>query len=175
MAAPSDSVDRLRDAVRRELEDIAEDVLWTEKAHFAHAHDLHRVNLWLGLTSTVAASIAAATVVAKIAPVLTGIAAVIAAITSGLLTFLQPRDTEKRHLDAARKLGALRVKAREAVRLDLSPAFDPDPSKWRSIVDVIATEKSRIDSESPGISDRAFERARAKIEAGHFDHESDQH
>lgn len=163
----------LHDAVARELEDLAEDMLWTEKAHFAHAEDRARANLWLGLGSTIAASIAAATVIANIAPVVTGACALIAAIASGLLTFLKPRDAEARHLNAARQLNALRVQTRQALRIELAQAMEPDPRSWRDLARKLADEKARVDQESPGISARAFDRARKKIEAGHFQHESD--
>lgn len=165
---------RYRDTVKRELEDLAEDMLYTEKSHFAHAHSYASVNLVLGLTSTIAATVAAATVVADRAPTITGVAALIAAITSGLLTFLKPKDAEQRHLDAARQLGALRVKSREAIRLDLSAVVEPDPRAWRALVREIAVDKAKVDQDAPATSNRAFERARAKIKAGHFEHESDQ-
>ncbi|WP_100351312.1 SLATT domain-containing protein [Luteimicrobium subarcticum] len=167
-------IDGYRDTVKRELEDLVEDMLWTEKVHFAHAENHARVNLWLGLGSTIAASVAAATVVAKSAPTVTGIAALVAAIASGLLTFLKPKDAEQRHLNVARRLGALRVRARAAVRLDLSTVFEPDPQAWRDLVKEIAVEKAKIDEDAPATSERALRRARLKISAGHFEHESDQ-
>lgn len=173
MTAQDDGIGDFRDAVARELEDLAEDILWTEKAHFAHAENRSRVNLWVGLVSTIAASVAAATVVAEATPWVPGIAALIAAISSGLLTFLKPKDAETRHLDAGRQLGALRVRARQALHLDLSPALRPDPQSWRDLVKEIAAEKARIDQEAPGTSARAFKTARKKIEAGHFHHTSD--
>lgn len=167
-------VRQFRKTVKRELEDLIEDMLYTEKSHFAHAQNYAGVNLGLGLTSTVAATVAAATVVADRAPTITAVAALIAAITSGLLTFLTPRDVEQRHLDAARRLNALRVKAREVIRLDLSGVIAHKPQALRDLVCEIATEKAKVDREAPATSDRAFKRARSKIQAGHFDHVSDQ-
>ncbi|WP_431837054.1 SLATT domain-containing protein [Cellulomonas sp. Y8] len=173
MSTTDDDTDALRDAIVRELEDLAEDMQWTEKTHFAHAEALDRVNLWLGLGSTISASVAAATVVGDVAPVVTGVCALLAAIASGVLTFLKPRDTATRHLNAARQLGALGVRVRQAVRIDLAPALGAEPSSWRDLAHEIAQEKARIDQDSPGTGKRAFDTARDKINAGHFEHKSD--
>lgn len=162
-----------RRAVARELEDLSEDILWTEKVHFAHAEAHARINLWLGLTSTISASIAAATVLTEAAPVVTGAAALIAAITAGLLTFLKPQEAELRHLTAGRQLNALRVRARQMIRIDLATSAPDDPRSWRALPAEVASEKAKIDGEAPALSGRAFDRARTKIEAGHFEHESD--
>jgi hypothetical protein len=172
-SAPDDEQATLREAVIRELGDLSEDAFWTEKAHFAHAEDHARTALWLGLSSTISASVAAATVVAQAGPAISGILAVIAAITSGLLTFLKPREVEARHLNAARQLGALRVEIRQALRLDLADTGVPDSRSWRELARAFATEKARIDQDSPATSKRGFDAARNKIEARNFEHESD--
>lgn len=169
----ADDVQDMREAVARELQDLSEDILWTEKAHFAEAEALARTNLRLGLTSTIAASLAAATVLTEVAPVITGAAALVAAITAGLLTFLKPQEKETRHLTAGRELNALRVRARQMIRIDLARFAQPDPGSWRGFSAEVASEKARIDGDAPGLSAAAFDRARAKIEAGHFSHESD--
>lgn len=160
----------LRAAATQELQALQEDLLWTEKAHFASAEALSRCNLWVGVTSTVAASVAAATVLADSAPAVTGVAALVAAIASGLLTFLKPKDAQERHLRAGRRMNALRVQIRQALRLDLSPALSPNPESLRDLARVFAAEKAQIDAEAPATSNRAFGSARKKIEAGHFQH-----
>lgn len=157
-------------AVGRELAAMEEDLLWTEKAHFAAAESLARINFVVGIVATVAASVAAAAVLADAAPVVTGIAALIAAIASGLLTFLKPTEAEGRHLDAGRKLGALRIRVRQALRLDVSNDLDLEPQKIRELVRRFAAEKAEIDQAAPGTSGRAFNTARTKINAGHFQH-----
>jgi hypothetical protein len=157
-------------AVKRELAALEEDLLWTEKAHFAAAETLARVNFWVGIVATVAASVAAATVLADATPVVTGVAALIAAIASGLLTFLKPTEVEGHHLDAGRKLGALRVRVRQALRLDLFADLDVEPQELRALVLGFAAEKAEIDKDAPATSGRAFNAARKKIETGHFQH-----
>lgn len=159
-----------RDQLSAELRAIQEDLLWTEKAHFATAALYARLHLWLGVLATVAAAVAAASVVAAAAPVFSASAAVIAAVTSGVVTFLKPQETEQKHLTAGRRLGALRVKVRQALALDLHPAMPEQPEAWRAVVSTFSDEKSMIDADAPGTSNRAFRAARRKIEAGHFDH-----
>ena len=124
----SDSAEYYR-AVKQELAALEEDLLWTEKAHFAAAETLARVNFWVGVVATIAASVAAAAVLADATPVVTGVAALIAAIASGLLTFLKPTEAEGHHLDAGRRLGALRVRVRQALRLDLLAELDVEPQE----------------------------------------------
>ncbi|WP_157944154.1 SLATT domain-containing protein [Blastococcus atacamensis] len=148
------------------------DLLWTEKAQFATAALYARLHLWLGIVATVAAAVAAATVVAEAAPVISGSAAVVAAIASAIVTFLKPQDTEQKHLTAGRRLGALRVKVRQALDLDLHLSQPEQPDAWRALARTFAEEKATIDADAPGTSNRAFRGARKKIEPGHFDHGS---
>lgn len=162
-----------RDEVAREIDALAEDVLWTEKAHFAHAEGLARLNFWVGIVATVSASLAAATVVAQVLPWLTGVTAVAAAITAGLLTLLKPQDMERQHLDSARKLGALRVRMRQVRRIDMSAVLGLGADELRTRVSELAEQKAAIDRESPGTSGHSFNAARRKIEAGHFEHAGD--
>lgn len=159
-----------REQVAAELKAIEQDVLWTEKAHFATAAFYARLHLWLGIIATVAAAVAAATIVAKTVPAISGSAAVIAAVASGIVTFLKPQETEQQHLTAGRRLGALRVNVRQALSLDLHPASPEQLETWRALAAQFAEEKAQIDADAPGTSNRAFRAARRKIEAGHFEH-----
>lgn len=160
-----------RDQVSAELEAMQQDLLWTEKAHFETAAHYARLHLWLGITATVAAAFAAASVIADAVPVVSGSAAVLAAIASSIVTFLKPQDTEQKHLTAGRRLGALRVKVRQALTLDLHPGQPEQGDAWRRLASTLAEEKGKIDADAPGTSNRAFRAARAKIEAGHFQHD----
>jgi hypothetical protein len=159
-----------RAQVSAELEAMQEDILWTEKAHFATAALYARLHLWLGSIATVAAAIAAASVIADAVPVVSGSAAVLAAIASAIVTFLKPQDTEQKHLTAGRRLGALRVKVRQALTLDIHPTQPDQPDAWRALTSALAEDKAKIDADAPGTSNRAFRTARAKIGAGHFEH-----
>ncbi|MFD6165195.1 SLATT domain-containing protein [Oerskovia sp. NPDC060287] len=153
-----------------ELQTLQEDLLWTEKAHFARAETLSRVNFWIGLVGTVSAATAVGAIVTERSPLIASLAALAAAIASGLLTFLKPPDLEKRHLDAGRRLGALRVRVRQAIRFDVPPGSSTPTHELRALARTFADEKAEIDADSPATSGRAFSAARKKIEAGHFEH-----
>lgn len=170
MTGPDGTPRSFRAQVADELTAIEEDLLWTEKAHFATAAFYARLHLWLGIVATAAAAVSAASIVAKAWPVISGSAAVIAAIASGIVTFLKPQDTEQKHLAAGRRLGALRVKVRQALNLDLHPSRLEQPDAWRALARTVAEEKATIDTDAPGTSNRAFQAARRKIEGGHFEH-----
>jgi hypothetical protein len=159
-----------REQVSAELRAMEEDILWTEKAHFATATTYARLHLWLGVIATVAAAVAAASVIGEAAPAVAGSAAVVAAIASAVVAFLKPQDTEQKYLTTGRRLGALRVKVRQALNLDLHPSRPEQPDAWRTLTSTLAEEKATIDADAPGTSNRAFRTARKKIEAGHFKH-----
>lgn len=170
MVSPEPAQGRYRAQIVRELQALEEDLLWTEKAHFATATHYGRLHLLLGLTATIAATVAAATLVAQTTPAVPGIAALVAALASGLVTFLKPQDTERRHLDAGRRLGALRVRTRQAIALDLDPDHGLPLDAWRALAASLARDKAVADAENPETSNRAFDAARRKIDAGNFDH-----
>lgn len=170
MSAGAAASDAFREQVEAELRRLQEDVLWTEKAHFATATSYARLHLWLGIIATVAAAIAAATIIGEAAPAVAGSAAVLAALASAVVAFLKPQDTETRYLTTGRRLGSLRVKVRQTLNLDLHPSQPERPDVWRALAASLAEEKATIDADSPGTSTRAFRAARRKIEAGHFDH-----
>jgi hypothetical protein len=165
MTQPSD----LRGRVAAELASIQEDVLYTEKAHFAAAEARGRVHLLLGLTAAVSAAVSAATIVADGSATAAGMAALISAIASGVLTFLRPEEAAQKHLDAGRDLGALRVRLRQAVSLDLAHEGVP-PEDARRRAAVLAQEKADIDRSAPALSGLAFRHAQKKIDRGDFRH-----
>ena len=171
MTAPVRQPDHsFRDQVAGEFRAMQIDLLWTEKAHFATAAIYARLHQSLGILTTVSAAVAAATVVADTAPIVSGSAAVVATITSAVVTFLKAQDTQQKHLTAGRRLGALRVRIRQAHALELHPTLPERPDAWRALASDFAEQKAEIDADAPGTSNWAFRAARRKIEAGHFEH-----
>jgi hypothetical protein len=161
-----------RAAITAELQRLEEDMLYSEKAHFVAAEELKRVHLWVGLVATVTAAAAAATIVADKSPVLSGSLALVATLASALVTFVKPEARAAQHLAAARNLGAIRVQARQHREVDLHPEQPVNPDKLRDYVTAIAEAKRDADAAAPSISDRRFEKARKKIQAGHFTHDA---
>jgi hypothetical protein len=161
-----------RSAITTELQRLEEDMLYTEKGHFVAAEELKKIHMGLGLIATISAAAAAATIVADKSPVLSGSLALVAALASAMLTFVKPEEIAAQHLSAARALGAIRVLARQHREVDLHPDSTEDHAAWRNHVAVIGTAKKEADAAAPSISDRRFEKARRKIQAGQFVHGS---
>jgi len=145
---------------------MSDDMLHTEKTHMAAAERLQRVHQALGLASTVLATAAAATIVASLSEITAGILALLAAIVSGVLTFMKPERTAEQHLAAGRQLNTLRVHARQVLNLDLPTG---NPPALRKTIEEIARNKAAIDDGAPGTRARDYNVAREKITKGTFD------
>lgn len=160
-------------AIARELLALEEDLLYTEKAHFAAAEELQRVHLLLGLTATLSAAVSVASVVTEAGPLWSGIPALVASLASAVLTFVKPDEKAAQHLGAGRSLGQIRVRSRQHRELGLQEqATPPNPKRWRGYVDEIGKAKAETDQSAPATSNRHFRKAQAKIQAGHFVHDS---
>lgn len=154
-----------------ELDRLREDVLWTEKSHFAAAAHMLAAHYTLGVIATVASAVAATTIATSL-PLAAGIAAVVATVASALLTFLKPEARAQQHQGSARSLGVLKVRVRQAKMLDLAADLPDDFIKWRALAEDFAAQKADIDSAAPSLGSWAFRTARKKIEAGNFEHEA---
>lgn len=158
-----------RDEVRLELKRLEEDILFTEKAHFAQATSLRVVHYVLGGIATLASALAAATAV-KSAPDWAAFFAIVATTASALVTFLKPEARAEQHQASARALGALRVQIRQVYSLDLYEDRLESKDKWRAVTADLTKQKSDIDAASPSIGERAFRGGKKKISRGDFEH-----
>lgn len=154
-------------AERDELARLQEDILYTEKAHFAAADRARLAHLSLGIVATVSSAAAAAAIVGDTGPTLPAVLALVGTLASALLTFLKPEQVAQQHLAAGRHLGAIRVQARQVATLDLGRVDDARP-----LVRDLAEQKAAVDRAAPGVGNRAFKRGRKKISSGDFDHDS---
>lgn len=153
---------------RAEIERLEEDVLYTEKAHFAAATTLHKLHVRLGVFATGAAAASVATIVAKTSTWVPGVLALAASIGSAVLTFIKPEERAAQHLEAGRTLGDLRVRMRQFRTLDLGANVEPD---WvRRTVASFTKEKAAADASAPALGDRSFKRGKKVIEEGRFAH-----
>jgi hypothetical protein len=158
-----------RDEVMLELKRLEEDILYTEKAHFAQADNLRVVHYVLGGLATLASALAAASAV-KSAPDWAALLALIATTASALITFVKPESRAEQHLGSARSLGALRVRIRQVYSLDLHEDRPEAGDQWRAAVEDFAKQKADIDVSSPNTGELAFRGGKKKIERGDFLH-----
>jgi hypothetical protein len=162
--------DVIRSAVI-EVERLEEDVLYTEKAHFAGGAGLQKVHTYLGVFATVSAAASVATIVAESTAWVPGTLALGASVSSAILTFVKPEERATQHLQAGRALGALRVRMRQFRTIDL--IGDITPTEARKYVTSLTKEKAKIDESAPAISNRAFKEGKKAIDQGRFDHLAD--
>jgi len=160
------------ETAKAEIERLEEDVLYTEKAHFAAAATLHKVHTRLGVFATFGAAASVATIIAKSSTWVPGLLALAASIASAVLTFVKPDERGTQHLQAGRALGALRVRMRQFRSLEL--VDDVAPQDVRESIASLSQEKAIAHAGAPVLSDRAFKRGKKAIEAGLFDHAADQ-
>ncbi|WP_159080314.1 SLATT domain-containing protein [Nocardia suismassiliense] len=152
-----------------EAEQLISDLLYTEKAHFASAESAQRFHRLLGGTAAVAGAVAAAAVVAEWSPSLAAISALTASASSAVLTLVNPQESAQQHLDTGRSLAALRVEVRQTRDLDLDPRSSVPLPQVREALRRFADRKSEIDRAAPGLQERPFRRAQAKVARGDFE------
>jgi hypothetical protein len=150
---------------RGELLQLQDDIMYTEKTHLASAERYQRVHWLLGVAATVTSTAAAATIVTNSSQALAGVLALVAAILAAVLTFMAPEKRAEQHLGAGRQLGALRVRVRQALNLDIPRSSYED---IRKVLTDVAMEKAAMDAASPGTTERNFDVARRKIKGGIF-------
>lgn len=162
----------IRAAVHEELCRVEEDLLHTEKAHFAAAELDSGVHLVVGLAATVSSATAATTLIGDSAAWIPGVFALVATVASTILTFLKPDKRAAQHLQSGRALGALRVRVRQQRMIELVAPGALDASAWTSKVHEFGKQKADIEGAAPPIGEWAFQRARKKIQRGDFTHHS---
>jgi len=160
------STDPWREAVREELKQLVDDLLHTEKTHMAAGERLGKIHRRLGLVATALATAGGATVLAEKSSLVAGLLALGAALASGVLTFMKPDKAAEQHLGAGRQLGALRVRARHTLNLDIDRLSE---QALRDEISALAGEKAAIDATAPGTEAKDYSVARQKIVAGTFD------
>lgn len=159
----------LRDEVVAEFERLEEDLLYTEKAHFAAAEHFRALHYLLGLTAAVASGATAASAFND-RSTLAAVLSIVATVAAALVTFLKPDATAARHLDAARQLGDLRFRIRQARLLDAHDDSPLDDGQLRDLARSFTAEKQALLAETPTTSPFAFWRGSRKIKAGHFEY-----
>jgi hypothetical protein len=155
-----------RNAAREELRQLIDDILHTEKTHMAAGERLGRIHRRLGLLATVLATLSGATVLSDQSNLAAGLFALGAAVASGVLTFMKPDKAAEQSLSAGRQLGALRVRARQIVNLDVDRLASDEV---RAAIKAVTDEKANIDASAPGTEAKDYNVAREKIVAGTYD------
>lgn len=160
----------LRAELLQELERLHTDVFYTEKGHFAAAENLTAVHYSLGGAAALTSAAASVSVWGD----QQGAAAVLglmAALAASLLTFLKPQAPAELHRNIGRSLGDLRVRIRQAWKVDGAADSGVLVEDLRYMIKGLTAEKYSLHKDAPNIGPVAFWRAQRKQKAGHFDYE----
>ncbi len=159
------------ESIQAEASRIEEDALYSAKGHWEAAKPWEHRHLWLGIPTTVCAAAAGVSAFSD-HPVLSGALALIVAVGSALITFINPSERHRRHCDAGNAYKALNNHARIFRSTECVPAADP--SALRAKLQELDQRRNDLNQGSPIIPRHAFEAARRGIEAGEATHRVDQ-
>lgn len=154
-----------RRAIADELDRIVEDSTYTAKGHFRASGFLERVNLCLGLGSTVIGAASGFIALSSIPnhATVAGVGALVASTLASVLTFLNPSQKAAAHLQAGNALNSVRDSARQVQTIDL---VDGSVRSLRSRLDSLSERKNEINAGAPKVPDRAYRQAQRGIESG---------
>ena len=136
-----DSSRPITDELIRETRRLEEDVLHSEKAHFAMATIWSRLHYALGVPAAILAAAAGVSAL-KQSPGIAAAMAIGAAILTTLITFLDPEKARSEHHAAGIKYNVLRGKLRRLYQIDLKSASSP--AEDRATLEALAEEKAQI-------------------------------
>jgi hypothetical protein len=158
-----------KEAIAAELDQLSEDILYTEKSFFSAADEWSMLHNVVGGLTSVSAAASALAVIKDAQPVVAVVLAVIAAVGGALQTFVKFGDWRDTALKAGRELNSLRVQIRQARNLRLPDADGETLDELVELTGELARQKAKIDAQSPISRPRHYERAKKKIKAGEFD------
>lgn len=166
MTSTATNSDDWRLAIRHELEQMEDDLQYTERTHFEMSATYRKRHLILGLGAAISSATAGAAVVTELAAPIAGCAALAATLLSAVLTFMKPERSAEQHLSAGRQLADVRTRLRHVLSVDLPlSTFEP----MRERLEELRVQKNSIDQTAPGTDDKHFDRARAKIKKGLYE------
>jgi hypothetical protein len=157
--------------ILEEAKRIEEDALHSSQSHFEASRIWNFWNFGLGIPAAVAGAAAAASVIGEW-PLAAGLLAMVAAILSTVTTFVKPNARAAACLTAGNAYNALRNDAR-IFRTIQCASGDP-VAELRDDLHALSDRRNALNSESPSIPRRAYERGRSRIEAGETTHRVDQ-
>lgn len=149
----------------RESKRIEEDVTYSAKAHFNNAAFWSGIQYWLGIPATIASTIAGSSALAKFQyhDYVASMLAISAAILTGIMTFLNPKERAAQHLQAGNKYNSIKNNARLFHEVELSKLSE---EKAAETLKRLSNERNELNEKSLQISKRAFNKARKGIEEG---------
>lgn len=155
-----------RAVIGGELEQLEDDLHYTERTHFSMGSSYRSWHNRGGVAAAVLSAAAGATILAEWSTAVAGVSALLAALVSSVLTFMRPERHAQEHLAAGRRLADLRSSVRHSLRIDLPIA---DFAQMRDRLEELRQAKVEVDAALPPTSDRHFAKARQRIQQGLYE------
>lgn len=156
----------------KEAKRIEEDALYSAKGHFNNSSSWTTVHYWLGVPSAVASALSGTSALAKFPyhEYVAGGLAILAAVLTGVMTFVNPREKSVAHLNAGNKYNSLRNQARIFYEIEIENiSIDKSIEKLNTLSDT----RNDLNEKSPQVSRGSFEKARRGIEEGEAEYKAD--
>ncbi|MFZ2654959.1 MAG: SLATT domain-containing protein [Victivallales bacterium] len=163
-------VSKTKVEIINEAKRIEEALLYSSKGHFAASHFWGNFHLWVGVPTVLFSAVAGASALSKFDPnhVIAGSFSILVAVLSGVMTFLNPNEKVRAHLNAGNNYDSLMNKIRMFWSIDC----------WRDESEQVLTEKLKYFSEQkdhlnqtcPQIPRWAYSLAKERIKEGEGDY-----
>lgn len=149
---------------------IEQDALYSAKTQFEAARIWSTVHLWLGIPTALIAGISGISTFQD-QSLVGGALAILAAALASVTTFLNPSGQSAQHHAAGTKYNSLKNRASIFREVDLNS--DSPIEVNTATLKRLGQERDDLNETSPQASRRAYERARASIEAGEATYDVD--
>jgi len=161
---------RTRDEVIREAKRIEEALLYSSKGHFATSHFWASFHLWIGIPVVILSAAAGASAFSTFdhSHVVAGVIAIIVAVLSAIMTFLNPNEKRASHLTAGNHYDSLMNKVRIFWSIDCW--YDQSEQVLTEKLKYFSEQKDRLNESCPQIPRFAYRQARKGIEGGEADY-----
>lgn len=160
----------LKEELRQEASRIEEDTEYSAKGHYNAAERWSRYHMLIGLPSALVAALAGSAAFNDYS-FLAGCLAFISTALVTVLTFLKPSEKAENHKSVAGNYLALRNRTRLFREIELPDCDDQQLMKEQLFE--YAKQRNELNSSSPGISKKDYERAKKEIEAGYSTYKVD--
>lgn len=152
--------------IAKEAKRIEESTLYSSKGHFSAAGYWNSFHYFLGIPSVVLSAIAGASAFSQLdkSNYIVGIISLLVSVLSALMTFINPNDKSKTHLEAGNKYDALNSKTRIFRTVDCSSG--QSELTLTEQLRIISKEKTKLNTAYPKIPWFAYQQAKKGIENG---------
>jgi len=165
-------VDTIKKEIKIECKRMEEDSLHTSRNHFISGNFWRSIYLFFGITNTLVAALAGSIALYFEEEItLVAFLAIIVAIISGIITFLNPSEKASKYKSKGDEFLALRSEFRIFRNIDILNLEDINEIKAK--FDFLVNKKNQLTKSSLPISKRHYEKAKKGIENGEAEYEAD--